>query len=263
MFGAIIGDIVGSRFEFNNYKGKDFKFFDKECSITDDSVMTIALAKALLESKNTDEVSDNAVKWMRYFGKKYINAGYGGRFLHWLIDKDPKPYYSWGNGSAMRVSAVGYVAETALEVIELSRKVTEVTHNHPEGIKGAEATAMAIYMARNGYSKEEMYKIMSEYYFIGFKLDDIRASYAFKVSCQGTMPPALLAFFESTNFEDAVRNAISIGGDSDTIGAITGSIAEAYYGIPKDIRIAASKYIPKDLLEIVNEFELKYPSKIL
>lgn len=173
MFGAIIGDIVGSRFEFNNYKGKDFKFFDKECSITDDSVMTIALAKALLESKNTDEVSDNAVKWMRYFGKKYINAGYGGRFLHWLIDKDPKPYYSWGNGSA------------------------------------------------------------------------------------------LLAFFESTNFEDAVRNAISIGGDSDTIGAITGSIAEAYYGIPKDIRVVASRYIPKGLLQIVNEFEMKYPAKAL
>lgn len=258
MWGAIIGDIVGSRFEFNNYKGKNFEFFTPYNRITDDSVMTIAIAKAFLESKNKEEVSANAVKWMRSLGQKYLDAGYGGRFLRWLITKNPQPYNSWGNGSAMRVSAVGYIATTAVEVIELSRRVTEVTHNHPEGLKGAEATAMAIFMARNGFTKEEIASAMSEYYDLDFKLDDIRADYDFEISCQGTLPPAIVAFLEAGSFEEAIRNAISIGGDSDTLAAITGAIAEVYFGIPEELKTKARSYIPTDLVEIVDAFEQKY-----
>lgn len=263
MFGAIIGDIAGSRFEFENYKGKDFKLLTKDDEITDDSIMTIALAKALLESKSDySDLREQAIKWMQLIGRTHPTS-YGGRFWDWLLSPEPEPYNSWGNGSAMRISAVAYAANSVSEVIKMSRMVTEVTHNHPEGIKGAEAIAVAIFMALHGYHKDDIRTIMEEYYFIGFSLDNIRDSYKYYISCQGTVPPAIVAFMEADSYEDAIRNAISIGGDSDTLAAITGSIAEAYYGIPVALRAKASSYIPEDLLAIVDEFEEKYPAKII
>lgn len=264
MLGAIIGDIVGSRFEWGNNKTKEFELFTDECCFTDDSVMTLAIAKAILLSDSDYEMlSKNAIKCMQRFGRKYPYAGFGGNFSRWIHSFDPKPYHSWGNGSAMRVSGCGIVATSLEEAIELSRKVTEVTHNHPEGIKGAQAIAVAIYLAKTGKSISEIKDYINKHYYqIDFKLDDIRETYRFDVSCQGSVPQALAAFFESTDFEDAIRNAISIGGDSDTIGAITGSIAQAYYGIPDKIRAEAVKYLDEYLLDVLNEFENRYPSKI-
>jgi len=263
MIGAIIGDIVGSRFEFNNYKGKDFELFTKKNEITDDSIMTIAVAKALLAAgKDYDDLDKQAIIWMRKIGRAHPSS-YGTRFYQWLDSKVPEPYNSWGNGSAMRVSAVAYVAKSIQEVQYLSRMVTKVTHNHPEGIKGAEATAIAVFMALHGFDKEEIRAIMEEYYFIGFTLDSIRDNYEYHISCQGTVPPAIVAFLESDSFEDAIRNAISIGGDSDTLAAITGAIAEAYYGVPAVLRDKAFEYLPKDLTDIVATFETKYPAKTI
>ncbi|MDI9541117.1 MAG: ADP-ribosylglycohydrolase family protein [Bacillota bacterium] len=263
MLGAIIGDIVGSRFEWYNHKTKDFDLFTEECRFTDDSVMTIAIAEAVLKSdSNLDNLSENAITSMQKFGRKYPYAGYGGNFIRWIHALNPQPYNSWGNGSAMRVSACGFAAKSLEEAVEMSKKVTEVSHNHPEGIKGAEATAVAIYLAKTGSSLSEIKNYINEHYYkIDFKLDDIRQEYQFDVSCQGSVPQALAAFFESNSFEDAIRNAISIGGDSDTIGAITGSIAEAYYGINDEIRNTALKYLNKDLIEVVIEFENRYPTK--
>lgn len=263
MLGAIIGDIVGSRFEWHNNRSKDFDFLTYKCFATDDSIMSIAIAKALLDSKkDRSNLGTLAVMWMQTLGRKYPDAGYGGNFRHWLTDPDPHPYNSWGNGSAMRVSACGFAADSVEDAIRLSRTVTEVTHNHPEGIKGAEATAVAIYMARSGKSLLDIQQYINErYYMINFKLDDIRDTYQFNESCQDTVPQAFEAFFESTGFEDAIRNAISIGGDSDTLAAITGGIAEAYYGIPADIRTHALTFLKEDLLKIILDFENIYPPK--
>lgn len=263
MFGAIIGDIVGSRFEFDNYKGKDFELFTSKDEITDDSIMTIAIAKSLMESQDDySDLKEQSVYWMRTIGRAHPSS-YGARFWNWLLSAEPKPYNSWGNGSAMRISGVAYAASSIEEVQYLSRLVTEVTHNYPEGLKGAEATAVAIFMALHGFDKEEIRALMGKYYFIGFSLDSIRKDYLYNISCQGTVPPAIIAFLESDSYEDAIRNAISIGGDSDTIAAITGSIAEAYYGIPKELREKAEKYLPSDLKKIVNDFEKLYPAKIV
>jgi type I restriction enzyme M protein len=229
MLGAIIGDIAGSRFEWNNIKTKEFDFLTYRCHPTDDSVMTLAVAKALMESRNVQtSLSKEVVKWMQALGRKYPNSGFGGRFRKWLISESPEPYNSYGNGAAMRVSPCAYVADSLEEAKNLSRIVTEVTHNHSEGVKGAEAVTTAIYMALHGSSLLEIQDYISaNYYSIAFKLDDIRSTYTFDVSCQGSVPQALEVFFESADFEDAVRNAISIGGDSDTIAAIAGSIAGA------------------------------------
>lgn len=264
MLGAIIGDIVGSRFEWHNNKAKDFDFLTHKCYFTDDSVMSLAIAKAILDSGTDYSVlGDKAVSYMQELGRKYPHAGYGGHFAHWLRDSNPQPYNSRGNGSAMRVSACGFAATSLEEAIAMSRKVTEVTHNHPEGIKGAEATAVAVYMAHTGRNLLEIQDYINKHYYkIDFKLDDIRDEYQFDVSCQGSVPQALAAFFESTGFEDAIRNAISIGGDSDTIAAITGSIAEAYYGIPTEIRNHALTFLEEDLLEVLIAFENRFPSKV-
>lgn len=263
MLGAIIGDIAGSRFEWNNNKSKEFEFLTYRCCPTDDSIMTLAVAKAILLSKNSSELSQNAIACMQELGNKYPDAGYGGGFAFWLTDNNPKPYNSWGNGAAMRVSACGFAATSLDEAKMLSKLVTEVTHNHPEGIKGAEAIAVAIYMAKSGSSLLDIQDYINEnYYKIDFKLDDIRTEYTFDVSCQGSVPQALEAFFESVSFEDAIRNAISIGGDSDTIAAITGGIAEAYYGIPADIRSHALSFLDDTLLKILTDFENQYPSKV-
>ena len=282
MIGALVGDIAGSRFEFSNHKGKDFDLFVvfeplaklsrdtlavalDSSTFTDDSVMTLAVAKAIMrwrECSTSDykDLSSIAVMSMREFGKLYPLAGYGGTFEIWLQDLTMGPYNSWGNGAAMRVSACGWTGRTLDEVKALSHAVTEVTHNHPEGIKGAEATAVATFLARSGKPMDEIRAIVvRDYYPLDFTLDEIRPTYDFDVSCQGSVPQALEAFFESTSFEDAIRNAISIGGDSDTIGAITGAVAEAYYGVPDDIRAMAETFLPQHLLETLHDFERKCP----
>lgn len=260
MLGAIIGDIVGSRYEFHNHKSKDFELFTNECKFTDDTAMTIAIAKAMLEA-NTEktDLSEKAVANMQDVGRRYAYVGYGGSFKKWIFEETPKPYNSWGNGSAMRVSPIGFAAKSEDEAKELSRKVTEVTHNHPEGLKGAEAISVAIFMARSGKSKEEIKQYMTEHYYgLGQTVEELQKTYKFDVSTQGTMPPALECFYESTDFEDCIRNAISIGGDSDTIGAIVGGLAEAYYGIPADIEERAVAYLPDEFINVINEFERKY-----
>lgn len=256
MIGAIIGDIVGSRFEWNNIKTKDFELFTAGCFFTDDSVMTIAVADALIRANgNIDVLSEYAVESMQLIGRPFPDCGYGGSFYHWMYSDNPKPYGSYGNGAAMRVSACGFAAKSLEEAKALSKAVTEVTHNHPEGIKGAEATAVSIYLARSGCSIEEIQQhISTKYYPMDFTLDEIRDTYEFNETCQDTVPQALKAFFESLDFEDAIRNAISIGGDSDTLAAITGGIAEAYYGVPQDIKDKALEYLDEDLLQIVNRF---------
>lgn len=259
MLGAIIGDIVGSRFEWHNLKSKDFELFTPHCHPTDDSIMTLAVAKALLScGGDYSHLRENAVYWMQTIGRKYPHCGYGGRFRGWMFSDDPQPYGSFGNGAAMRVSACGSIADSMDEAKELSRAVTDVTHNHPEGIKGAEATTVAIYLAKTGSSIKDIRKEISKtYYPLDFKLKKIRDSYKFDVSCQGTVPQAIEAFLESNGFEDAIRNAISIGGDSDTLAAITGGIAEAYYGIPGDIREKAMSFLDPELTDIVTEFEAR------
>lgn len=264
MLGAIIGDIVGSRFEWNNIKTKEFEFFTDKCSVTDDSIMTLSIAKALLESDaNFDNLEEKTVYWMREIGQKYPDCGYGFRFESWMFfTSNPQPYNSYGNGAAMRVSACGFVASSLEEAILLSKKVTSVTHNHPEGIKGAEAVAVAIYMAKNGCTISEIRDyINNNYYKIDFTLDDIRDTYEFNETCQDTVPQAIEAFLESNGFEDAIRNAISIGGDSDTLAAITGGIAEAYYGIPDEIRQKALTYLNEEFLSILLDFESKYQKR--
>ena len=259
MLGAIIGDISGSRFEWNNIKTKEFELLTHYCHPTDDSNMTLAIAQAILQSKgNMKNLADNAVASMRELGKKYPR-GYGGGFKRWIHSPAPKPYNSWGNGSAMRVSPCAWATSSMEEALKMSDIVTEVTHNHPEGMKGARAVTAAIFMARQGASILEIRDHIHEtYYPLDFTLEQIRPTYSFDVSCQGSVPQAIEAFLESTSFEDTIRNAISIGGDSDTIAAIAGSIAEAYYGIPSDLRKHALTFLDKTQLDILNAFEEKY-----
>ena len=266
MLGAVIGDIVGSVFEWHNIKTTAFPLFVNESTFTDDTVMTVAVAKALLQAGNKASglahgidrslLGKGAIACMQAFGRSYPHAGYGGKFSKWLRTSHPEPYNSWGNGSAMRVSPVGWVATSVEQAELLAADTAQVTHNHPEGIKGAQATAACIYLARVGFDNEEIraYVERNHGYELGFSLDDIRAHYDFDVSCQGSVPQAIVAFLESDGFEDAIRRAVSIGGDSDTIAAITGGIAHARYGVPLDIAIEARHRLPEDLLGIVDEF---------
>lgn len=260
MLGAIIGDIVGSRFEWNNNKTKEFDLLTYKCFVTDDSIMSLAIAKAIIECHGTySKLGSNAVKFMQEIGRPYPHCGFGGMFYNWMYSDDPQPYNSYGNGAAMRVSACGFAATSMEEAIALSKAVTEVTHNHPEGIKGAEATTVAIYMAREGKSILEIRDYIDKHYYpMDFTLASIRDTYEFNETCQNTVPQAIMAFLESTDFEDAIRNAISIGGDSDTIAAITGAIAEAYYGIPTEIRKHALTFLDERLLKILVDFENIY-----
>jgi len=260
MIGAIVGDIAGSRFERHNIKSKDFALFDNNCRPTDDSIMTLAVAKAILScGPDFSGLADKAVICMQELGRLYPRAGYGGNFRRWLNAPEPKPYGSYGNGSAMRVSVCAHAADTLETAKLLSKTVTEVTHNHPEGIKGAEATAAAVFMALHGSSITDIRSYIDEnYYPMDFTLDEIRPQYKFEVSCQRSVPQAIMAFLESENFEDAIRNAISIGGDSDTIASISGSIGEAYYGVPTSTRNQAVQYLDEFQLDILNRFESKY-----
>ena len=268
MIGAIVGDVVGSRFEFNNHRSKDFELFDEACEPTDDSIMTLAIAQALMEAVDEFQGSDLdadfekrlselAVHHMRSIGQRYPYCGYGGRFGVWMFEPNPQPYNSFGNGAAMRVSPVGFFASDADQVKRWSAAVTRVTHNHPEGIKGAEATAMAILLARQGASKNEIRELIeSDYYVLDFTIDEIRPTYPFNETCQQTVPQAIQCFLESDSFEDAIRIAISLGGDSDTVAAIAGPIAAAFYGgVPKEIGERALSYLDDELLAIVNHWQ--------
>lgn len=264
MLGAIIGDICGSRFEANNIKTKDFDLMPlgQGCCTTDDSIMTMAIAQAILDYRwSTDtiqELKERAVERMQEFGRRYPEAGYGRKFYRWIFSTNPKPYNSYGNGAAMRVSPCGFAARSLQEAIDMAVAVTEVTHNHPEALKAAETVAAVIFLARYGKNMVELKDYVEEHYCtLNFTLDDIRPTYRFDVSCQGSVPVAFEAFFEATDFEDAIRNAISVGGDSDTIAAIVGGMAEAKWGVPQDIRHRAGWFLNKPQKELIEEFESK------
>ncbi len=261
MYGAILGDIIGSPFEFDRGdKTKEFRLFTKGCCYTDDSVLTIAVGQALLEvgkKGSVDEIKKSVVKNMRIWSDKYPYAGYGARFVRWLTSRNPKPYGSFGNGSAMRVSAAGWLYESIERTREVAEATAIVTHNHPEGIKGAVAVASCIYLARNGATKGKIKKyVENEFkYDLRRTLADIRPTYHHVESCQQTVPEAITAFLESDGFEDAIRNAVSLGGDTDTLAAITGSIAEAFYGVPEHLKRECRSRISKDMLSVLNEFD--------
>lgn len=263
MIGAIIGDVAGSRFEWENHKSKDFELFTPACSLTDDSILSLAVARAVLETKDDrDNLPSCAVLRMQELGRRYPDAGYGTLFIHWLGEADPKPYQSFGNGSAMRVSPAAYAGSSLEEVLRLTDQITAVTHDHPEGMRGAEAVAAAIFLARRGETKEEIRAYITEHYDpLSFTIDELRPSYTFDATCRGSVPEALEAFFESSDFEDAIRIAVSLGGDSDTIAAMTGSVAEAYYGVPADLIRRAAPFLDPELMEILLDFERAFPSK--
>lgn len=256
MLGAIIGDVVGSRFEWNNLKSKDFELFHADCHITDDSVLTVAVADALLRyTAGTDSLTVTAAHCLREYGCRYPLAGYGARFMTWLFRKNAGPYNSLGNGSAMRVGPAGFWGQTLKECLTCARDVTMVTHNHPEGVKGAEATTTAIWLGRQGAAGKEIREFIDTcYYPLNFSLADIRDSYTYDITCAGTVPQAVVAVAEATDFEDAIRNAISLGGDSDTLAAIAGSIAEACFGVPEDMAAAVRPYVPDELWQVMERF---------
>lgn len=248
MLGAIIGDIVGSPYEFsyNRMNMSGIPFWNRDCRFTDDTVMTLAVADALMRS--IDEGSDfrqEAVKSMRRFALRYPAAGYGGRFSMWVVEDDPQPYGSWGNGSAMRVSSVGWAFESLDETERMAAASADVTHNHPEGIKGAQATAAAIFLARTGSTKERIKAYIEERfgYDLGFTIEQIRPEYSYDVSCQGSVPQSIVAFLEAQDYEQTVKLAISLGGDTDTMACIGGSIAEAFWGVPEEIALEGRKHL--------------------
>lgn len=263
ILGAIAGDVVGSVYEFHNVKREDFELFGRDSRYTDDTVMTLAVADALMEAlEGRRPISDALVTSMRALGRAHINAGYGGRFIEWLLgdEKDAKPYDSWGNGSAMRVSAAAWVCDTLEAVEHVAAQTAEVTHNHPEGIRGAQATATCALLARQGATNDDIRQMVRGRY--GYALDltlkQIRPTYTFDVSCQGSVPQAIEAFLEADGFEDCVRKAVSIGGDSDTIAAIAASIAQGRYGVPADIEHEVRTRLAPDLLQINDRFCATY-----
>jgi ADP-ribosylglycohydrolase len=254
MLGAITGDIVGSVYEFNNIKTTEFEFFQPECFFTDDTVLTVSLADVILNKR------DYATTMREYY-RRYPNAGYGMMFMKWAGDRNTPAYQSWGNGAAMRISPVGYAFDTLYDVLNMAEKFTLPTHGHPEGIKGAQATAAAIFLARKGHSKAQIKTfIMSQFgYDLNQTCDEIRQTYIFTESCQETVPQAFVAFLESSDFEHAIRLAISLGGDSDTLACITGGIAQAFYGgVPDFIAKQSLSYLDVNLREITEQFMQKY-----
>jgi ADP-ribosylglycohydrolase len=255
VLGAIAGDIIGSVYERFPIKTMEFPLFQSRSRFTDDTVLTVAIARSILEK--VDYASS-----LKAFGRKYPNAGYGGLFFNWLFDPDSRPYHSWGNGAAMRVSPVGFAFATIEEVLMESQKTAAVTHNHPEGIKGAQATALSVFLARSGAAKEKIQREITRRfgYNLSRTIEEIRPHYRFDVSCQGTVPEAITAFLESSDYEDAVRKAISLGGDSDTLACITGGIAHAFYQkIPQEIVVEVRKRLPEDFLSIIDRFSAAFP----
>ena len=261
MYGAILGDIIGSPFEFDRgSKTKEFDLFTRGCGFTDDSVMTVAIAEALLavgSDAGESEIKEAAAANMQDWGRRYPHAGYGGKFRQWLKERNPKPYGSYGNGSAMRVSAAGWLYPTIERTREVAELTAAVTHNHPEGIKGAVATASCIFLARNGASKTEIRKYVEDefHYDLNRALDEIRPFYHHVESCQQTVPEAITAFMEAKDFEDAIRNAVSLGGDTDTLAAITGSIAEAFFGIPAVLKAECRNRIDPEMCQVLEIFD--------
>ena len=261
MYGAILGDIIGSPYEFDmGNKTKEFPLFSKNSVFTDDTVMTIAVADAFMSLQKgfTDEQAHNIlIQKMQHYGRKYWKAGYGQRFFRWLTNKNPSPYNSYGNGSAMRVSSAAWLFNDISSVRRAARLSAEVTHNHPEGIKGAEATASAIYLARTGRSKEEIKAYMEDEfdYVLNRTCDEIRPTYHHVESCMETVPEAITAFLEGTDFEDVIRTAVSLGGDCDTLTAIAGSIAEGFYEIPSELKEECLSRLPEDLLAILRRYD--------
>ena len=257
MLGAIVGDIVGSPYEYNNIKRKDFELFTDRCFITDDSVLTLAVCHALCQQ--TSDLQKTAQQSIMDFAWRYAGKDYGDSFRRWMQLPNPTPYNSFGNGAAMRVSPCSLAAKSIDEAKVMSYAVTSVTHNHLEGLKGAEATAVSGFLAKTGQSKQAIEKYINDHYYpMDFSLEEIRPEYQYEVSCQGTVPVALKAFFESDSFEDALRNAVSIGGDSDTIAAITGGVAGFYYGIEEWITQKSLNYLDDYLRQILRAFEKQF-----
>jgi ADP-ribosylglycohydrolase len=257
MIGVVAGDVIGSVYEHHGTKSTDFPLFHPRCRFTDDTVLTIATASAILEGTSYEAA-------YRDFGRRYPNAGYGGSFYRWLRASDPKPYGSWGNGSAMRVAPIGLAFDSKETVLEEAERSAAVTHDHPEGIKGAQATALAVFLARSGLPKEatreELVALFD--YDLHRTVDEIRPSYDFDVSCQGSVPEAIVAFLDSTSVESAIRLAVSLGGDSDTQAAIAGGIAHAFYrDVPETIAGPARARLPQEFLEVIDAFERAYPLK--
>lgn len=258
IIGAIVGDVIGSPYEGNRIKTTQFPLFSSLSSFTDDTVLTVAVADCLLSGKDF-------VTAFREYGRKYPYAGYGGGFRRWLFSPNPQPYGSFGNGSAMRVSPVGFAYSTLEETLEMAKRSAEVTHNHPEGIKGAQATAAAIFLARTGHTKKQIQEYVQNTFGYGlqFTLDQIRPTYRFHGSCQKTVPQALVAFLESTDYESAVRLAVSLGGDSDTLACITGGIAAAYYKqVPDDIVQNTLQRLPEEFRLVIAQFEERFAERI-
>lgn len=254
MLGALTGDIVGSIYEWNNIKTTDFPLFQDHCRFTDDSVLTVALAEALLTGRGYASL-------MKSYCRKYPDAGYGSSFLRWARSESSAPYNSWGNGSAMRISPVGWAFQTLEDVLQKAEEYSVLTHSHPEGVKGAQATAATVFLARSGAAKEEIRRYVADHfsYDLSRSCDDIRPDYSFDVSCQGTVPQAVTAFVESHDFESAIRLAISLGGDSDTLACITGGMAEAFYGgVPETIAARTIAFLDDELRRVTLEFAEKY-----
>jgi ADP-ribosylglycohydrolase len=250
MLGAIAGDIIGSPYEYLGFKKKSFPLFSEKSRFTDDTVQTIAVADALLHHLDLAQT-------LKAYGRRYPDAGYGGSFYAWMLSDSMEPYKSWGNGAAMRTSPVGFLMKNETSVIKTAKDCAAVTHNHPEGIKGAQSVSYAIYLARIGKNKEQIRVEISRWfgYDLSKKLKEIRSSYRFDVSCQATVPPAMISFLESDDYESAIRNAISLGGDADTLACIAGGIAEAFYGdIPEEIVGETRKRLPQEFLDIIDEF---------
>ncbi|MFN2567218.1 MAG: ADP-ribosylglycohydrolase family protein [Gemmatimonadaceae bacterium] len=255
MLGVIAGDVIGSVYERDSTKSVDFPLFDDACRFTDDTVMTVATARAILEGVPYERV-------YRVLGRRYPAAGYGASFYSWLFSDDPRPYNSWGNGSAMRVAPVGFAFDTVDDVLREAERSAAVTHDHPEGVKGAQSTALAVYLARSGASKDEIRTELTRRF--GYDLDrtveQIRLHYDFDVSCQGSVPESIIAFLDSESLEHAIRMAISLGGDSDTQAAIAGGIAHAFYRhIPEPIERGVRRVLPAEFIETIDAFERAYP----
>jgi len=250
MLGAIAGDTIGSPYEFAPNKNMDFPLFCEHSKFTDDTVLTIAIADVLLH--NLDLIDT-----LKKYSKKYPDAGFGGSYKRWMFSDSRKPYNSWGNGSAMRTSSIGFFYNKEIDVLKAAREFAQVTHNHPEGVRGAQATSLCIFLARHGASKNDIRKEISKWfnYDLSKTINEIRPKYFFDVSCQGSVPQSITAFLESDDYEDAVRKSVSLGGDADTMACIAGGIAEAFYGpIPENIALETKKRLPDEFLKIIDEF---------
>jgi ADP-ribosylglycohydrolase len=250
VLGAIAGDIIGSPYEFAPNKSIDFPLFCTHSRFTDDTVLTIAIADVLLHGLNL-------VDTLKEYSRKYPDAGYGESYQRWVLSNSREPYNSWGNGSAMRTSPIGFFYNKESDVLNAARMCAQVTHNHPEGVRGAQATSLCIFLARHGVSKSDIRKEISKWfnYDLSKTINEIRPKYFFDVSCQGSVPQSIIAFLESGDYEDAVRKAVSLGGDADTMACITGGIAEAFHGpIPENIALETRKRLPENFLKVIDEF---------